>query len=362
MELYIYDPAMTLLGIIDEIGSLVWTRRYWSCGEFSLLVPMTEKHASLLKLGRIIVRRDSDEAGQIRYRHIAKDAEGLENIEIQGMFLSHWIGKRLIIPMLSVEAGTHELLARIVNDNLVAPADPRRAIPNLVIGDLPGVSSESYAYTSEEFAGALDVCEARAQLAKLGFKITTDPKKKLHTFKVYKGVDRTSGQTSNSMCVFSPDFDNVLEQEFSESNENVATAIYLQSDSTLSTEAREPVEVSNDSKVGLDRVEFFYSASDIASGEQSLDYTTLLTAKGHSVLADKVESVSFSSKINPSSHQKYKVDYDVGDRVTCLNRRWGVKIDARITEVEEAYESGKAEVTITFGTSLPTLSDKLKWR
>ena len=164
MELYIYDPAMTLLGIIDEIGSVVWTRRYWSCGDFSLLVPMTEKHASLLKLGRIVVRRDSDEAGQIRYRHIAKDAEGLENIEIQGMFLTHWIGKRLIIPMLSVEAGTHELLARIVNDNLVAPADSRRAIPNLVIGNLSGVSSESYAYTSEEFAGALDVCEARAQV------------------------------------------------------------------------------------------------------------------------------------------------------------------------------------------------------
>ena len=199
-------------------------------------------------------------------------------------------------------------------------------------------------------------------MAKLGYKITTDPRTKLHTFTVYKGVDRTSGQTVNPMCVFSPDFDNVLEQEFSESDENVATAIFLQSDSTLSTEAREPVEVSDDSKVGLDRVEFFYSVSDIASGEQNVDYTALLTAKGNSVLADKVESVSFSSKINPSSHLKYKEDYDVGDRVTCLNRRWGVKIDARITEVQEAYESGKVDVTITFGTSLPTLSNKLKWR
>jgi hypothetical protein len=55
--------------------------------------------------------------------------------------------------------------------------------------------------------------------------------------------------------------------------------------------------------------------------------------------ADKVASVSFSSKINLSSHLKYKVDYDVGDRVTCLNRRWGVKIDARTTETQEAYES-----------------------
>jgi hypothetical protein len=53
-------------------------------------------------------------------------------------------------------------------------------------------------------------------------------------------------------------------------------------------------------------VEFFYSASDIASSEQNVDYAALLTGKGNSVLADKVESVSFSSKINPSTHLKYK--------------------------------------------------------
>ena len=88
----------------------------------------------------------------------------------------------------------------------------------------------------------------------------------------------------------------------------------------------------------------------------------LLRAQGASVLADKTESISFSSKINTAANFAYKEDFDVGDRVTCLNRRWGVAIDARITEVEEAYESGKTEITATFGSSLPTLNDKLKWR
>ena len=355
---------MTLLGILEEITSLVWTRRYWACGEFSLLVPMTEKHASLLRLGRILVRRDADEAGQILYRHIAKDADGLESVEVQGKFLTHWIGNRLIIPILSAEMGTHELLAKIVRDNLVSPADTRRAVPNLVIGDLSGVTTDTYAYTSEEFANALDVCTARAQLAKIGFKITTDPKTRLHTFTVYKGLDRTSSQTENALCVFSPDFDNILEQEFSESAENVATAVYLQSSATISTGARESVEVSDDTKTGLDRIEYFYEASDVSDdgGDETVDYAALLRAQGASVLADKTESVSFSSKINTAANLAYKEDFDVGDRVTCLNRRWGVTIDARITEIEEAYESGKTEITATFGSSLPTLNDKLKWR
>ena len=34
MELYIYDRDMILHGVIDEINSLIWTRRYWSAGEF----------------------------------------------------------------------------------------------------------------------------------------------------------------------------------------------------------------------------------------------------------------------------------------------------------------------------------------
>lgn len=50
MELYIYDRDMILHGVIDEINSLIWTRRYWSAGEFKLLVPFTNKHVSSLML------------------------------------------------------------------------------------------------------------------------------------------------------------------------------------------------------------------------------------------------------------------------------------------------------------------------
>jgi len=48
VELYVYSRDMTLQGIVEKISSLIWTRRYWSCGEFKLLVPFTEEHARLL--------------------------------------------------------------------------------------------------------------------------------------------------------------------------------------------------------------------------------------------------------------------------------------------------------------------------
>ena len=42
MELYVYSSDMELQGIVEKIASLIWTRRYWSCGEFKLLVPFTD--------------------------------------------------------------------------------------------------------------------------------------------------------------------------------------------------------------------------------------------------------------------------------------------------------------------------------
>ena len=37
MELYVYSSDMELQGIVEKIASLIWTRRYWSCGEFNFL-------------------------------------------------------------------------------------------------------------------------------------------------------------------------------------------------------------------------------------------------------------------------------------------------------------------------------------
>lgn len=55
-----------------------------------------------------------------------------------------------------------------------------------------------------------------------------------------------------------------------------------------------------------------------------------------------------------------KVDFDLGDRITCKEEKWGIQIDARITEVKEIYQKGTEEIEATFGESLPTLVDKIR--
>ncbi len=370
MELYIYDQSLTLLGVIDELTSLVWTRRYWDCGEFSLLVPMTDRHTQLLQNGRLIIRRDCDEAGQIRYIHISRDSQGLEQIEVQGRFLTHWLGNRLLLAPLVMRAPSDMVLRQAVLETLVSPTDACRRIAVLSIDETPLSDIATLNVSSDDHENALDFCVSRAQLAKIGFKIVTDVRAKRHSFKVYKGLDRTTTQTVNAISVFSPDFDNVLSQEFTRSVENVATAVYVAGEATPDSE-RAVVEVDDGQTTGMERIEFLYEATGLSrttmEGGQQVpipdnEYREMLTARGEQVLDQKIESLSFSSVIDTHANLRYKFDFDVGDRVTCLNRRWHVQIDARITEVVESYERGRESLEVTFGVSLPSLNQALKWR
>ena len=87
---------------------------------------------------------------------------------------------------------------------------------------------------------------------------------------------------------------------------------------------------------------------------------TLLKARGEKELAVYGLSLSFESKIKTDGSLRYRTDFDVGDIVTCVDSRWGVRVDARITEMTETYQKGRQEIVATFGDSLPTLMQKIK--
>lgn len=72
------------------------------------------------------------------------------------------------------------------------------------------------------------------------------------------------------------------------------------------------------------------------------------------------KNINFVSTINTNSNLKFKADFDLGDRITCKETKWGIQIDARITEVTETYQKGEETIEATFGDSLPTLVDQIR--
>lgn len=370
MELYVYSSEMELQGIVEKIASLIWTRRYWSCGEFKLLVPFTEEHSRMLVKNNIIMKRGDDEAAQIRYVSITKNSQGLEEIEVQGKFLIAWIGKRIIKKQIITNDTTQNILYRIVRENVINPADTARKIPDVSIAtDDEDTESGVIDYTSEQYTNAQLAAETAAKAAKLGIRMRTDARTGAHVFSVYEGRDLTAGNTAgNAPCIFSQEFDNIVEQEYTNSVENLKTTAFVGGEEKEGV-ARKVAEVGG-SAAGLAREEVFINATDIVQeyedddGEQvtltDAEYLALLSARGAEELEQYAETLSFGSKINTFANLIYRTDYDLGDRVTCVNKRWGIRIDVRITEIAETYQNNVEEIDITFGESLPALLTQIR--
>lgn len=370
MELYVYSSDMELQGIVEKIASLIWTRRYWSCGEFKLLVPFTEEHSRMLVKNNIIMKRGDDEAAQIRYVHITKNSQGLEEIEVQGKFLIAWIGKRIIKKQIITNDTTQNILYRIVRENVTNPADTARKIPDVSIAtDDEDTESGVIDYTSEQYTNAQLAAETAAKAAKLGIRMRTDARTGAHVFSVYEGRDLTAGNTAgNAPCIFSQEFDNIVEQEYTNSVENLKTTAFVGGEEKEGV-ARKVAEVGG-SAAGLAREEVFINATDIVQEYEDDDgtqvtltdteYLALLSARGAEELEQHAETLSFGSKINTFANLICRTDYDLGDRVTCVNKRWGIRIDVRITEIAETYQNNVEEIDITFGESLPALLTQIR--
>lgn len=369
MELYVYNREMTLQGIVEKISSLIWTRRYWTCGEFKLLVPFTEDHARLLVKNNIIVKRGGKEAAEIRYTHITKNSQGMEEIEVQGKFLLSWIGKRVVTKQIITQDTTQNILYAIVRQTCTE-AGASRNIPNFSIAaDDADTGSGTIDYTSEAFVNAQLAAETAAKAAKLGMRVITDTRAGAHTFSVYKGRDLTAGNAEgNAPCIFSQEFDNIVEQEYTNSVENLKSTAYVGGEEKEGV-ARKVAEVGS-LAAGLERDEVFINATDIVQeyedeNQQTItltdaQYLALLSARGAEELEQYAETLAFGSKINTNANLQYGVDYDLGDRVTCINKRWNVRIDVRITEIAETYETSGEEIDITFGESLPALLTQIR--
>lgn len=381
MELRVFDETIEPLGAIDELASLLWHTKYFDVGTFSLLAPITENNSRLLVEGNIITKHDGKKevrtadggvwrrAAQITYVHITKDENGLEQIEAQGFMLSRWLSKRCISPQIVATATNQSLINTMVKNNCGSGASAKRRFPQFTILEQETIAGSSVEYANEVYADLGLEVKARAQDGKLGYDILINEREKKYGFYLYKGKDLTAkNNEGNTPCIFSRDFDNVNEQEYTASIENCKNFIYVQG--AADDAGHQPVvTVDKEGATGLALEEVFCDATDIArkyqSGETEVTipletYLLMLSTRGGAELESYGKNINFVSTINTNSNLKFKSDFDLGDRITCKEEKWGIQIDARITETTETYQKGEETIEATFGDSLPTLVDQIR--
>ncbi len=74
-------------------------------------------------------------------------------------------------------------------------------------------------------------------------------------------------------------------------------------------------------------------------------------------LAENVAIQSFECEVDTKD---YKRDWDLGDIVTTVSKKYNFKINNRVTEVKEVYESSGFKIEPTFGVSIPLAGEKIK--
>lgn len=387
MEIYVFDKDLNPLGIIDTYSSLQWNRKYQTYGDFELVAPVNPTTISLLQKGLIIWPSGDPEAAFINNRDLKVDDTGQDTIDVKGLFLTGYLARRIPWNPTTYNGNAEAAMRDLVSQNAINPADSSRVIPHLVLGPLKGYAATvQYQPTLDPSKYLPDSLTDMATAAGLGYRILFNPVNRQLLFDVYQGLDRTAGQSVNPRAIFSRDFENILTQEFTDSDDNyrnvgLVAGTYTSQQTTTTTNDdgttdTETTDVDTDvtaavgTAAGLDRYEQFIDSTSVSSKTEGddgtetymnqSDYLALLASSGSTDLAQRTETQTFDATVNMLSNLVYKQDFDLGDSVTYFAGGWGVTVDTPITGISEVYEEQDMTVTPTFGNDVPTLLTKIK--
>ena len=382
MEIRAFNLALEPLGIVDEVASTIFNIRYFAVGNISILAPATKNNLKLLVEGNIVTIHDGtvayvDSGGNewrraavIKYTHIAKDEQGEEQIEAQGYTLSYWLDKRVISPQLVCNDTCQNIINAQVKRNCGSSASTKRRFERFTILEQENYGGTAVSYSNEAYISLGVEVKALAQAGKLGYDILVNEKAKTYGFYLYKGTDRTVGNAAGlKPCIFSSEFDNINSRSYEYSSENYKNFLYLIGKASNEETVAPVVTRDGEGLTGL-RLEEVALESDInrsytddAGQQQTIalaTYKNMLSSQSITELAGYDANVNFNSSINITSNLQYRRDFDIGDRVTCQERDWGIRLDARITEVSEVWQKGTHTIEVVFGESTPSLIDKIR--
>jgi hypothetical protein len=405
MDLYIYNPDIELQGVIDGYSSLRWRRRYFEPGEFELHAPATADNIALLTEGNIIHRLDRSEAGIVEGIKITTSDSTGEEITATGRMGSSMLDRRIIMPTINFNGSVEDTVRKIVSDNAITA----RPLPHLVLGTVGGFAPTATGQVT--YKTALSAIEALSKAAPLGFRTRLDVPNKQWIFEVYDGVDRTVTQKNRPYILFSDEFRNIDKPECTFDDTGYANFAYVGGEG----EGNNRVIVTIDHTGGEPRRELWVDAKDLQNTEDtsesfsgdgntasfalahtpssvssvtvgsstasysisgstitispapkqgaSIDvsysykklsdaaYAAQLTQRGLEKLVEAKKSESFTAAAVDTQNFQYLVDWDLGDIVSF--EKWGIRLDERITEVEEVDENGVIVITPTCGSPLP---------
>lgn len=344
--MHIRNPALEKIGAIAS-PIMTWIRRWHKPGEFEMTTPFRDD----IDYDTIISKCEENgvrEAGVVR-GYVIDTAEN-DALTISGPLLAGYAGQRLVWGTQTINGTPETVMKELVLRNMGEDADADRQFSGLTVEEDQSLSGSSIDYQNTDVMLDKEL-EQLSQDSGLGYDIVIGDGM---VFRVLEGLDRTDGQSVNPRAVFTIERKNLISAEFEKDGNKQKNLIKIGND--LYT------EVYGDA-TGYQRYESYVKASSVEKNEDGNenDEATQRALMQQQAAQKVVPMVlSFTCRIDPDGNLKYKEHYDLGDIVTCGVKRWGVTLDARITEVKEIYTVSGFGLEVTFGTGQLSIGENIR--
>ncbi len=340
-SLFFFNKELNLLGVVDYFTSLRWRRKYFEAGEFEIVLPVNDYMMRFIDTDVIVMRNNYTEAGIIETIEFSDNGTN-EEVTISGRFLTSLLARRIVKSKINFSGNTIEGMNTIVN--AMTPLTTQWETETVTM-------SSPHIDFQVTYKNVYDYLCKLSEYSNIGIRIVPNIDSKVYMFEVWKGLDRTSGQTENEEYSFSDDNYNIEQGKLVKSEKTKAN--YILVGGTGEEDNRVLVTVDT-GKTGFDLYEVFSDQKSLSNKDLS---DSVYRAKLKSIGDGKVSDGTFQLEVTALVQQDYKVKWDLGDVVNIKKEKWGVYTTYRIIEVEEIIEDGKKTIYPTFGNPLSSAWD-----
>ena len=364
IELYVYDLDFNLLGEISEYKEMPIERHYTKVSTLILRMATSSEALELLQHDHILTTKDNVNYGYIIENFFYTDENETE-IEVHAYSLNYMLSWRSIITQQYYSGNVESVIKAFINSNCINPSDSNRIIPNLRIAPNSGidvdVDSSAFGLTVEEHC--FSICNDHD----MTIDVLMNHQDKKFDVVTWQGADRSTLQSDNPHVIFSKEFDNIINQQYTNSKTDYKTTAIVAGEDWYE-EGRLTVKI-NDDKSGYDRRELFIDSgltSDFTDddGYRNLlseeDYRSVLKDEGKQTLANHQIIETFESQVDMYSQFEYGVDYGLGDKVSVRNDEIGKVLHTRVISATLTSNREGTNLSINFGSNIPDLIESIK--
>lgn len=354
MELLILDKEFNNSNALDIFESLIWTDRYFECGDFELYMPADSEILKMLPQGYYLYLKESEHIMIVEDVEIETDTEEGAHLKITGRSLESLLDRRIIWGQKVLSGNLQEGIKTLLNENVISPSDENRKINNFIFRDStdPNVTKlnlDAQYYGDNLYDVIVDICKSSG----IGFKITLEDKTMV--FSLYCGIDHSYTQIVHPYVIFSPGFDNLMNSNYIESIKTLKNVTLVAGEGEGPGRKTTTVYSDSTQPSGFDRRELFTDASGISQKTEDGDltdeeYLSQLSQKGTEELSNNKETKSFEGELDISATYTYDEDYSLGDIVQAENE-FGNEERCRITEFIRSQDENGTDFYPTFETT-----------